>query len=137
MAHVNTLRQNSAKTTATALKEHFILERIAEDEELEASDDDYDTEVAMMAMQSGDSPRSVRARIEKRGLMDALRNQIVERQVINLITENATFKEIPYKSTEETTSAIDFAIGGKPRAEIPDAEHAGEERELPQPADHT
>lgn len=137
MAHVNTLRQNSAKTTATALKEHFILERIAEDEELEASDDDYDTEVAMMAMQSGDSPRSVRSRIEKKGLMDALRNQIVENKVIQLITENATIKDIPHKTTEETTSAIDFAVGGRPKADIPDALHAGEERELPEPADHT
>ncbi len=36
MTHVNTLRQNSAKTTATALKEHFILERIAEEENIEA-----------------------------------------------------------------------------------------------------
>ena len=33
--------------------------------------------------------------------------------------------------------AVDFAIGGRPKAEIPDAQHAGEERELPQPVDHT
>ena len=137
MAHVNTLRQNSAKTTATALKEHFILERIAEEEDIEASDADYDAELSMMAMQSGDSPRSIRARIEKRGLMDALRNQIVERKVIELITENAKFKEIPHKQTEETTSPVDFAIGGVVDTEIPDAQHAGEERELPQPVDRT
>jgi trigger factor len=137
MAHVNTLRQNSAKTTATALKEHFILERIAEEEDIEASDGDYDAELQMMALQSGDSPRSVRSRIEKRGLMDALRNQIVERKVIDLITENATIKEIPHKQTEESTSAVDFAIGGKAASEIPDAEHGGEERELPKAVDHT
>ena len=136
-AHVNTLRQNSARSTATALKEHFILERIAEEEGFEASDDDYDAEIAMMAMQSGDSPRSVRSRIEKRGLMDALRNQIVENKVIQLITENATIKDIPHKTTEETTSAIDFAVGGRPKADIPDAQHAGEERALPEAVDHT
>ncbi len=101
------------------------------------SDDDYDIEVSMMAMQSGDSPRSVRSRIEKRGLMDALRNQIVERKVIELITENASFKETPYKATEETTSAVDHAIGGQAKAEIPDAKHDGEERELPQSVDRT
>ena len=30
-------------STAKALKEHFILERIAEDEKIEAEPDDYDT----------------------------------------------------------------------------------------------
>ena len=33
-----------------------------------------------MAMQSGESPRRVRAQIEKRGLMDVLQNQILERK---------------------------------------------------------
>ena len=36
-AHANFLRQNSQESTAKALKEHFILERIAEEEEIEAS----------------------------------------------------------------------------------------------------
>ena len=36
-AHENDLRQNSTASTARALKEHFILERIAEDEEIDAS----------------------------------------------------------------------------------------------------
>ena len=35
-AHENALRQNSAASTARALKEHFILERIAEEEEIDA-----------------------------------------------------------------------------------------------------
>ena len=33
-AHENELRQNSMVSTARALKEHFILERIAEDEKI-------------------------------------------------------------------------------------------------------
>ena len=36
-AYENELRQNSAASTARALKEHFILERIAEEEKIEAS----------------------------------------------------------------------------------------------------
>ena len=35
-AHENALRQNSTVSTARALKEHFILERIAEEEEIDA-----------------------------------------------------------------------------------------------------
>ena len=38
-AHENALRQNSTASTARALKEHFILERIAEEEKIEPTED--------------------------------------------------------------------------------------------------
>ena len=44
-AHENVLRQNSRAATAHALKEHFILERIAEDQEIDADEDDYEAEI--------------------------------------------------------------------------------------------
>jgi trigger factor len=135
-AHENWLRQNSQESTATALKEHFILERIAEDEELEASDEDYDREIYLIAMQSGDSPRAVRARFEKRGMMDALRNQIIERKAIAKITESATFQEVPYTPNTATRIGVEFAIAGTPPANIPEAKH-GESETLQQPTDHT
>ena len=134
--YTNTLRQNSLKSTESALKEHFILERIAEENDIEASDDDYDHEIMRMAMMGRESVRSVRSRIEKRGLWDVLRNQIVERKVIGLITEKATFKDVALKVDEERVSAIDVAIGGM-SADIPDAKHGGDQRELQQPADRT
>ena len=79
--YMNELQQNALASTAKALKEHFILERIAEDQKIEAEPDDFDREVELIAEQSDESPRRVRARLEKRGLMDTLRNQIVERKV--------------------------------------------------------
>ena len=67
-AHENVLRQNSRASTARALKEHFILERIAEDQEIDADEKDYDAEIAMIAKQTNESPRRVRARLEKQRL---------------------------------------------------------------------
>ena len=96
-AHENALRQNSMASTARALKEHFILERIAEDEEIDADEEDYEAEIRLIAAQSDESPRRVRARLEKSGSMDVLRNQIIERKVIERILEHATFKEVPYE----------------------------------------
>ncbi len=61
-AHENGLRQNSRAATARALKEHFILERIAEDQEIDADEQDYETEIAVIAQQTNESPRRVRAR---------------------------------------------------------------------------
>ncbi|HEX5105773.1 MAG TPA: trigger factor [Pirellulaceae bacterium] len=122
-AHQNELRQNAHASTARALKEHFILERIAEDEKIEANDDDYDREVELIAEQADESPRKVRARLEKRGLMDTLRNQIVERKAIELIEQNADFIEKPYTPPKETVVAVHYAVAGHAAEAIPNAEH--------------
>ena len=127
-ARENLLRQNVLAKTEALLKEHFILERIAEDQSIEADTTDYDREVTRIAMQQNDSPRRVRARLERSGQIDSLRNMIIERKVIEKITDKATFKATPYE-TESTakTAAIDFfAAGGSDRV-IPEAKYEGGE----------
>jgi trigger factor len=127
-AHENSLRQNSMTSTARALKEHFILERIAEDEEIDVSEEDYEAEIRLIAAQSNESPRRVRARLEKSGSMDVLRNQIVERKVIELILGQATFKATPYEFRRTDEASIDQAAGGGEHADIPEAKYdEGEE----------
>ena len=111
-ARENLLRQNSAASTATALKEHFILERIAEEEKIEVDEGDYDKEIFLIAAQSGESPRRVRAQLEKRGLMDVLRNQIIERKVLELVQSQAVFKDEPFEPQKSDTEAISVAAGG-------------------------
>lgn len=124
-AHENELRQNSRAVTARALKEHFILERIAEDEELDVSEEDYEAQIALMAAQADENPRRVRARLEKENRMDILRNQIIETKVINLILEHAEFQDVPYQPEASQAEAVELAAGGE-ESEIPEAkpEHA-------------
>jgi trigger factor len=129
-AYENDLRQNSLASTAKALKEHFILERIAEDQDIDADADDYEQETKLIAAQSGESVRRVRARLEKGGLMDALRNQIIERKVIELVLEHAKFKDVPYKPEGSDTEAIEQTAGGEEAAEIPEAKNSGEAEPL-------
>jgi trigger factor len=122
-ARENELRQHGARSTARALKEHFILERIAESEKIEAEEKDYDDEIRLIAYQSGDTARRVRARLEKSGQMDMLRNQIIERKVIDRILEHATFKDVPYEPNATQAEAIDRAAGGGDlEPAIPEAE---------------
>ncbi len=72
-AHANQIRQNSLRATETALKEHFIFERIAEDAANRRRRGGLRSkEIELIADQSDESPRRVRARLEKRGQMDAL-----------------------------------------------------------------
>jgi trigger factor len=125
-ARQNELRQNSAGSTARALKEHFILERIAEEEKIEAEEGDFEKEIFLIAMQSGESPRRVRAQIEKRGLMDVLQNQIVERKVLERVQAEAKFKDLPYETSKVEAEAIAMAAGGDAGA-IPAATNPEEE----------
>jgi trigger factor len=128
-ARENQLRQNSTAGTATALKEHFILERIAEDENIDVNDGDYEKEIFLIAAQSGESPRRVRAQLEKRGLMDVLRNQIIERKVLELVQSHAQFKDEPYEPRKNDTEAIAIAAGGGAGGAIPVITEPKEETE--------
>jgi trigger factor len=123
-AHSNELRQNAMQGTAAALKEHFILEKIAEEEKVEDAPEDYDAEIKLIAQQSGESVRRVRAQLEKRDLMDILRNQIIERKTIDLILAEAKFKDVPFEMEEVDTEAVEFSAAGGDEEEIPEAQPA-------------
>lgn len=127
-AHENTIRRNSLRTTEQALKEHFILERIAEEEGIGVEERDVDLEIALIAREEGENVRRVRRRIEREGIEDVLRNQILERKTIDLVIENAAFEDVPYVAEESDVEAVNQAIGGGEKADIPEAvEEASEE----------
>ena len=69
------------------------MEQIAEEEKVDADESDYDAEIGLIAQQSDLPARRVRARLEKQGQMDALRNQIIERKVIEKIVDAAKVTE--------------------------------------------
>lgn len=115
--HEATLRQNVLSETSRAMKEHFVLERIAEEEKIDADAADYEHEVMLLARQNEISPREVRARIEQNNQMDALRNQIVERKVLDKITAEAQIKEVPYDFPATTASTVSHMLSGAANAE--------------------
>lgn len=99
----NDLRQRSLTMTRQNLKEHFVLDRIAELENVTVEDQDIDVEVMMMAMQRGENPRRVRARMQKNGMIDNLQAQIRERKAVDIILDNANFTDTPMPAPTETT----------------------------------
>lgn len=136
-AHQNEIQRNSMARTERALKEHFILERIAEEEEIDATEEDYDAAIYRLANRRDESPRRVRARLEKHGQMDALRNQIVEKKVLDLIMSHATFTDIPYDLPKEREAAVDEPLcGHEGEHEIPEAKYKDAGESLPGSPDH-
>ncbi len=126
-AQENYLRQNAIAKTEMMLKEHFILERIAEVENIQETDEDYDLEIVQIAAQRNDSPRRVRAALERNGQMDALRNMIIEQKVIDLIVEHAKTVSVEPEpaaaGTLDDSTAIDFFVAGDGDSDIPEAKY--------------
>jgi trigger factor len=98
------LQQDVLQSTALALKEHFVLQKIAEVEKIEVGDEDIDAEIERLAEQNGESFRKVRARIEKDDLLDAVAAELIERKALDLILENARYED--YKLGEQGEPAV-------------------------------
>lgn len=123
MQHAARLRQNTISSTSKSLREHFVLEKIAEEEKLDASADDYENEIQRIAYQRGASTRQVRADLENRNQMDALRNQIIERKVIEVILANAQVQEVPFEFPKTTAASASWLASGEPGAEPHEHHH--------------
>ena len=91
LARENDLRQKSLTMTRKNLKEHFVLDRLAEEEKIEVNEADLNAEISLMAMQRGESPRRVKARMAKSGMLDNLFAQIRERKAVDVILDSAEF----------------------------------------------
>jgi trigger factor len=87
---VNSMRRNIDELTKGSLREHFLLEKIAEELKIEPTEEEYEEEIKLIAEQSDLSPRQVRAKLDRTGQMDALRNQILERTVIRKVVDSAS-----------------------------------------------
>ncbi len=113
-ARENQLRQQAVSSTRQALKEHFVLDRIATAENIETEPGDVDQEIFMMALQRGESPRRVRARLVKSGMIENLDAQIRERKAIDFVLSKTTFKDVeaPAPDREENVTAVSQAICG-------------------------
>ena len=111
-ARENSLRQNAISTTRQALKEHFVLDRIAEREEIEVSESDLQQEITLMAMQQGESSRRLRARFTKSGMIENLKAQLRERKAIDYILSKADFVDIPAPPAEpiDRIEAVPYSV---------------------------
>ena len=93
-ARENEIRQHAISPTRHAIKEHCVRERIAEEEEIEVGGQDLDVEIQMMAMQAGENPRRLRARLIKSGMIENLEAQVRERKSIEVNLEHAEFNDV-------------------------------------------
>jgi trigger factor len=125
-------QQDILQSTALALKEHFVLQKIAEVEKIDVSDDDLNREIERLAAQSDESPRRVRARLERDDLLDALAAEMIERKALDLVLGTAEYDDVPLTGDDQpAVSTVEAqAVPGEmnePGAEPPAAEPPAEQ----------
>ena len=109
----NEIRQQAITKTRQALKEHFVLDKVATTEDIDVTPTDIEAEIQLMATQAGESPRRVRARLIKSGMIDNLEAQIRERKAVDVILERAEYVEVPMDAPiEDQVHAVQLAICG-------------------------
>jgi trigger factor len=109
----NQLRQRSVTSTRQALKEHFVLDKIATKENIEATEVDLESEIQMMALQRGENPRRVRARLQKSGIIENLAAQVRERKAVDFILKSAEYVDVPMPAAaDDTVEAVGLSICG-------------------------
>jgi trigger factor len=120
------LRSNAHERTLRSLKEHFLLDRIADAEKIKVDDVDLDLEIRAIAARADESPRRVRARIEREGLAEGLSIQILERKTIAFILDRAQIEDIPLVEEREVETIDEGAA--QVVAEAGDAAESEEDR---------
>lgn len=120
-ARENEIRQNAIENTRQALKEHFVLDRIATQENIECDPADIDTELMMMSYQSGEPLRRIRARMVKSGMIDNMEAQLRERKAVDFMLSKASFTDVDREPlAENTTTAASFAVCGNMTSSLVD-----------------
>jgi trigger factor len=111
------LEQDALRSTAAALKEHFVLQKVAEVEKIEIDDDDIDQEIDRIADQSGESFRKLKARMEKEDMIEAIAADLLERKALDLILASASYEDYEWKGEEPEDAVATVTAGAIPESE--------------------
>ncbi len=121
------LRANAHESTLRSLKEYFLLSRIADAESIKVEDEDLEQEIEAIAARTDETPRRIRARIQKEGLAEGLGQQILERKTLDRVLEFVKFEDVPM-DVEKAVETLD-QVASPPSEET--------DSESPEPAEQS
>ncbi|MFM7738279.1 MAG: trigger factor, partial [Planctomycetota bacterium] len=108
-ARESELRANAFESTIRGLKEYFILDKIATDNEIKVDQADIELEIERIAELEDLSPRRVRTRLEKENSLDLLSIQIIENKAVDFILEKAEITDVAVADEEEVETVAESA----------------------------
>jgi trigger factor len=82
---LNRLRVGQREQALQEVKASLVLDRIAEEEKIEVSDEEIDREIEALAVQSKQTPEAIRARLTRDGALDRIRNRIRSEKTLDFL----------------------------------------------------
>jgi trigger factor len=83
------MRKGQQDRAVNDVKAELLLDRIASAEKIDASDEDVDKELALLAENSGESATTLRARLTKQGALDRMKSKLRSDKTIDWLYRNA------------------------------------------------
>ncbi len=126
------LERDVIQSSAASLQEHFVLQKVADLEKIDINEDDLNAEIESIADQRNESPRRLRAQLERDGLLDALASQMVERLALSLIMDTAVIEEETVEAQAGLAAIEEQAVPGEmkdPTAAPPEEKKDEEKKE--------
>jgi trigger factor len=82
---LNRLRVGQRDQALQEVKASLLLDKIAEEEKIEVSDEEIDREIDALATQSKQTPDAIRARLTRDGALDRIRNRIRSEKTLDFL----------------------------------------------------
>ena len=79
------LRAGQRDQAVQEVKASLLLDKIAEEEKIEVSDEEIDREIEALAKQSKQTPEAIRARLTRDGALDRIRNRIRSEKTLDFL----------------------------------------------------
>ena len=94
------MQQDILNSTALALKEHFVLQKIAEVEKIDVTEDDIEQEIESLAARQQRVAAPLPRQLEREDMLDALMAEMYERRALDLILDSAEYDDVPLQGAE-------------------------------------
>ena len=82
---LNRLRVGQREQALQEVKASLVLDKIAEEEKIEVSDEEINREIDALATQSKQTPEAIRARLTRDGALDRIRNRIRSEKTLDFL----------------------------------------------------
>jgi trigger factor len=93
------LRRRQRDNAVNDVKAELLLDRVATTENIDATDEDVEKEIAKLAEQSGESATALRARLTKQGALDRIKSKLRSEKAIDWLYRTARIEKTAKSET--------------------------------------
>lgn len=97
--NIEALKQGSAEEAASELKMFFVLQKIADDRQVEVEEDELNGRIALMAALRGERPEKLKQQMAKDGSLQNLYLQMREQAALDTVIADATVSDVDLANT--------------------------------------